>query len=293
SQAQEDCSRGACYPPSDDLLLGRVDQLQASSTCGLTGSEIFCTPYQQMKCCPCDSRNPNSQLAHTLQNVLSTSGSDRWWQSRKPVTLQLDLNNLFQLDNLILMFKLQGPRPSALVIERKLDNDRTWQPVLYLATDCEQAFPGVPTRTPLTLDQTYCYTLPPTGTNPYQDHTIEFSPLRQYAYVPAPNSQKIEVSGLTGLRVRLTELGDVPRLPGRSLSRFYALKEMRVIGSCMCHGHANRCLPQEYNNQLSPTVQCDCQHNTAGVNCERCADLYNDLPWRPAEEGNTHTCKRK
>lgn len=43
--------------------------------------------------------------------------------------------------------------------------------------------------------------------------------------------------------------------------------------------------------QVNP--QCDCQHNTAGVNCERCADLYNDLPWRPAEEGNTHTCQRK
>lgn len=39
--------------------------------------------------------------------------------------------------------------------------------------------------------------------------------------------------------------------------------------------------------------QCDCQHNTAGMNCERCADLYNDLPWRPAEEGKTHTCQRK
>uniref|UniRef100_A0A3P8UB62 Laminin N-terminal domain-containing protein n=1 Tax=Amphiprion percula TaxID=161767 RepID=A0A3P8UB62_AMPPE len=292
SQFQDDCSRGACYPPSDDLLLGRAQQLQASSTCGLTGSEVFCTPYHQrtMKCCPCDSRNPNSQLAHTVQEVLSTSRPDRWWQSRKgenPVTLQLDLNNLFQLDNLMLMFK--GPRPSALVIERTLDDGRTWQPALYMATDCEQAFPGVPTRTPLALDQIYCYTLPPTGTNPYQDHTIEFSPLRQYAYVQAPNSQKIEVSGLTGLRVRLTELGDVPRLPGRALSRFYALKEMRVIGSCMCHGHANRCLPEEYNNPLS----CDCQHNTAGVNCERCADLYNDLPWRPAEEGNPHTCKRK
>lgn len=43
--------------------------------------------------------------------------------------------------------------------------------------------------------------------------------------------------------------------------------------------------------QVNP--QCDCQHQTAGVNCERCADLYNDLPWRPAEEGDTHTCQRK
>lgn len=48
SQAQTDCSRGACYPPSNDLLLGRAQQLDASSTCGLTGSEVYCTPYQQV-----------------------------------------------------------------------------------------------------------------------------------------------------------------------------------------------------------------------------------------------------
>ncbi|XP_015254719.1 PREDICTED: laminin subunit beta-3 [Cyprinodon variegatus] len=71
---------------------------------------------------------------------------------------------------------------------------------------------------------------------------------------------------------------------------------MRVMGTCMCHGHADRCLPEEYVNPNSNTIQvnptCDCKHNTAGVNCERCADFYNDLPWRPAEEGNTHTCRR-
>ncbi|XP_029358209.1 laminin subunit beta-3 [Echeneis naucrates] len=300
SQSQSDCTWGACYPPSNDLLLGRSRQLRTSSTCGLTGSEVYCTPYQlrRMKCCPCDSRNPDSQLAHTIQEVLSTTGPDRWWQSRKevnPVTVELDLNNLFQLDNLVLSFK--GPRPSTMIIEKTLDNGRTWEPALYLATDCERAFPGVPTSTPLTLEDKYCYTLPSTAANPYQDHTIEFSPLRQYTYVPVPKSQKIEdVSGMTGLRVRMTELGDVPRLPGRALSRFYALKEMRVMGSCMCHGHANRCLPETHNYPLSNSIQvnpqCDCQHNTAGMNCERCADLYNDLPWRPAEEGNTHTCQR-
>ncbi|KAM8913252.1 laminin subunit beta-3 isoform 2-T6 [Spinachia spinachia] len=300
SQAQTDCSQGACYPSSNDLLLGRSQLLHASSTCGLMGAEIYCTPYQQrkMECCPCDSRNSNSKQAHTVRDALPTSGPNRWWQSVKevsPVTLQLNLDNLFQLDNLVLNFK--GPRPSAFVIERTLDNGRSWQPDLYLATDCEGTFPGIPTTAPQRLDDPYCSTLPPTGANPYQDHQIQFSPLRQYANVPATKSQIIEdASALTGLRVRFTKLGDVPRPPGRAFSRFYAVREMRVMGSCMCHGHANQCLPDTSNNLPADTVQvhprCDCQHNTAGVNCERCADLFQDLPWRPAEESNPHTCKR-
>ncbi|KAA8593691.1 hypothetical protein FQN60_009807 [Etheostoma spectabile] len=238
SQAQTDCSRGACYPPSSDLLLGRAQQLHASSTCGLTGSEVYCTPYEQrrMKCCPCDSRNPYGQLAHTVQDVLSTSGPDRWWQSVKEVnyvTLQLDLGSLFQLDNLVLDFKIQ------------------------------------------------------------------FDPLRQYAYVPASKNQKIEdVSAVTGLRVRLMELGNVPRMPGRALSRFYALKEMRVMGRCMCHGHANRCLPEADNNLLTNSIQrcrfdqsvfeasgrrsggvCEgCLHHTTGPKCDQCAPGYQPNP---------------
>ncbi|KAJ7999470.1 hypothetical protein DPEC_G00194760 [Dallia pectoralis] len=297
--AQNDCYLGACYPPIEELLLGRGQLLHVSSTCGLTGSEVFCSPLglSKMKCCPCDSRNPSSRLAHTIQDVLPGAGPQRWWQSKKdddPVTIQLDLENPFQLDTLLLTFK--GPRPNALAVERTLDNGKTWRPAVYMATDCSTAFPGVAVTTPRSLDDTYCRTMPPPPANPYQEQTIQFKPLRQYSAISAPHGEKIEeVSGLTGLRVKLTELGTVPRLPGRSPSRFYALKEMSVMGSCLCHGHANRCQPDTSFSQLARTLvsaQCECQHNTAGVNCERCADLYNNRPWRAAEESNTHTCQR-
>ncbi|XP_061075336.1 laminin subunit beta-3-like [Conger conger] len=296
--AQQDCSRGACYPPTGDLLLGRSKLLQASSTCGLMGSEVFCRPYGMggMRCCPCDSRYPDGRQAHTIQEVLSTAAPNRWWQSRKgvsPVSLQLDLKNTFQLDTLVMKFK--GPRPDALIIERSTDSGRTWQPALYMATDCHSAFPSVSTSPPQNLKSTYCYPLPPITSNHYLDQTIYFHPLSQFSDLSAPKSQKIEeVTDLTNLRVNLTQLGPVPHMPGRTPSRFYALKELQVLGSCFCHGHANRCLPDHTTNQLSTQVSpvCECQHNTAGVNCERCADLYNDLPWRAAQENRPNACKR-
>ncbi|GCC29468.1 hypothetical protein chiPu_0007910 [Chiloscyllium punctatum] len=42
--AQTDCSQWACYPTPTDLIIGRADRLQASSTCGLRASERYCSP---------------------------------------------------------------------------------------------------------------------------------------------------------------------------------------------------------------------------------------------------------
>ena len=37
--------------------------------------------------------------------------------------------------------------------------------------------------------------------------------------------------------------------------------------------------------------KCVCTHHTKGRNCEECEDFYNDAPWKPATEVDTHECK--
>ncbi|XP_004695639.2 PREDICTED: laminin subunit beta-3 [Condylura cristata] len=160
---QQACPQGACYPPAGDLLAGRTHSLRASSTCGMTKPETYCTQYGewQMKCCKCDSRLPHSYNSHRVENLAAASGPARWWQSQNgvsPVSLQLDLDQQFQLQDIMLDFK--GPMPAAMAIERSSDFGRTWQVYCFLAADCTSAFPRVPQGQPQAWRDVRCRPLP-------------------------------------------------------------------------------------------------------------------------------------
>ncbi|XP_030077188.1 laminin subunit beta-3 [Microcaecilia unicolor] len=297
-QAQRDCSHGACYPPVGDLLLGRSSHLKASSTCGLTKSETFCSPYGewQMKCCECDSREPLTQTSHRILNVLSPVGPLRWWQSQSgvdQVSIHFDLDRKFQLNDLMLDFR--SPVPAAMLIERSSDFGRTWKVYQYLAHNCAASFPHVSRGHPQSLEDARCQAL---TSDPKKGGKIRFSLVESASSVIAPHSQKINQLGeFTNLRVNFTQLTRLPARKYYTPHAFYAVSEMHVRGSCLCYGHADRCLPGSMSSRdPHANVQihevCACQHNTVGPNCERCADAYNDLPWRPADDQNPNECKR-
>ena len=74
---------------------------------------------------------------------------------------------------------------------------------------------------------------------------------------------------------------------------YFAINGMNIRGRCSCYGHSSQCVPAPGEEDIPEMVYgvCNCSHNTAGKNCERCRDFYHDLPWKPSFGNHTHACK--
>uniref|UniRef100_A0A2K6GEB6 Laminin subunit beta 4 n=1 Tax=Propithecus coquereli TaxID=379532 RepID=A0A2K6GEB6_PROCO len=281
SKAQDDCSMGACHPTTGNLLVGRHRQLTASSTCGLNGAQKYCIlSYleEEQKCFICDSRFPydwyTQPNSHTIENVIASFEPDRekkWWQSEN--------------------------------VERSQDYGHTWKVFKYFAKDCATSFPNITSGQAhgvgdLVCDSKYSDIEPSTGGE------VVFKVLDPSFEIENPYSPYIQdLVTLTNLRINFTKLhtlGDtvLGRRHSDSLDKYYyALYEMVVQGSCFCNGHASECGPtqQMRGDVFSPPEmvhgRCVCQHNTDGLNCERCKDFFQDAPWRPAAGRQDNACR--
>lgn len=69
----------------------------------------------------------------------------------------------------------------------------------------------------------------------------------------------------------------------------YAVSDLSVGGRCKCNGHASRCIPTGPGG----SVVCDCKHNTAGRDCDRCKPFHFDRPWARATVRDPNECKRE
>ncbi|KAJ3603337.1 hypothetical protein NHX12_031079 [Muraenolepis orangiensis] len=290
------CADCACSPPLGNLASGRT-------LTTLTGV-------------PEDPHPPS----HMADDPFSHPGT--WWASgvagpqAHRDEIRLDLETRFCLSHVVLLFR--SPRPAAMAVERSGDFGRSWETLKLFARNCSLEFglpddveePGAP------CTSRYSEATPCTGGEVIM-RTLSSSSIQA---TDPYNPETMARLSLTNLRIRLLEAQACPAPPdppwdkGRLRNStpvpaatqappsapYYSIYTLLARGTCLCHGHADHCVPHSSSSQgalqESRVVagRCVCSHHTAGEHCERCAPLYNHRPWRPANgsSGQPNACQK-
>uniref|UniRef100_A0A669EWG8 Laminin subunit alpha 3 n=1 Tax=Oreochromis niloticus TaxID=8128 RepID=A0A669EWG8_ORENI len=287
------CGQDEAGTPRYDLYC----KLVGGPTNGLLTQNI-----QGQFCDYCNSVDPNK--AHPVTNAID--GTERWWQSPplsmgvvyNEVNVTLDLGQLFHVAYVLIKFA-NSPRPDLWVLERSVDNGKTftpWQYFAHSARECLERFGKQPNARLLNDDDQLCITeysrIIPLENGEIVVSLVNGRPgAKNFTYSPALQ----DFTKATNIRLHFlrtnTLLGHLiskaQRDPTVTRRYYYSIKDISIGGRCVCHGHAQMC------GVSSPffSRQCECQHNTCGESCDRCCPGFNQKPWRAATVDNPNECQ--
>ncbi|KAG5683535.1 hypothetical protein PVAND_012809 [Polypedilum vanderplanki] len=235
------------------------------------------------------------------------------------VTLTLSFGKKFELTYVSLLFCPGAIKPDSMAIYKSADYGKTWQPFQFYSSQCKKLY-GRTSKLQITkrneqeprcLDHNRFAT---DGMSGIQGSRIAFSTLEG-----RPSANEFDTSAIlqdwvtaTDIRVifhRLQSPLAAQQMKARMKSEIisssketastlspnsllsagtgtYALSDFSVGGRCKCNGHASRCI-----KNTDGLLECECKHNTAGRDCEKCKPFYFDRPWARATVQNANECK--
>ncbi|KAM6902934.1 netrin-G2 isoform 1-T1 [Xenentodon cancila] len=307
----------ACQPSSasmKDYMRIKVDP--PGITCG-NPPERFCTLENPYLCSDeCDASNPDLAHPPQLMQDRERNGLITYWQTvtwrRHPEPLLANItmswNKSLELtDDIQITFEYG--RPTIMVLDKSMDHGRSWQPYQFYADDCLEAFNMHPKRvrelSAANITRVICTEEYSRWVGSKNDKNVKFEVRARFAVFAGPRLQNMDslytrmesMKGLrdfftfTNLRLRLLR----PALGGTYVQRdnllkyFYAISNVEVPARCKCNLHASQCLLIDGN------LQCQCEHNTTGQDCQRCKKGFKAKSWKagsylPAPTGSPNTC---
>ncbi|XP_040563899.1 netrin-1 [Lepeophtheirus salmonis] len=287
----------SCIPDFVNAAFGLP--VDASSTCGGSPTEIC----DSDKCHTCDSSHKENSHPPEFLTDLHNPSNVTCWKSdllddSTNASLTVSLKKKFELTYISLHFC--GPKPTSMIIFKSMDHRKSWQPFQYYAEDCRTTFKKN-SKVPITRaneQEALCV-----SSYMKTDSTrIAFSTLAD-----RPSSEDFEHSPVLQDWVTATDIkivfppnplvsGDVAieeslipsstQVNQTSLpSRWVGVSDLAVGGRCKCNGHASSC-----SIEKDGEMTCNCQHNTAGRECEKCKSFHFDRPWGRATSHSANEC---
>ena len=260
-------------------------------------------------CYPNDTSGDETRESkvHSPSNAVDGDIST-WWQSPpisrgkryNRIDVTIDLIQEFQVAYVVVSMA-DSPRPGVWALERSSDGGQTYSPWQFFASndaECQKYFNKHANEKIFNDDDVICST-EYSKTPPFEGGEV-FVPLT----TGRPSEQSITESEVmldwlraTNIRLKLiqtkTMLGHLMSVAqgDQTVTRryYYSIKEINVGGRCLCNGHAFICpaSPSDPNR-----LQCQCMHNTAGENCERCADGFTQKSWRRFSQKDPFVCEK-
>ncbi|XP_069606741.1 netrin-1 isoform X2 [Ranitomeya imitator] len=288
-----------CIPDFVNSAFGK--EVKVSSTCGKNPSR-YCVVTEKgedrfRNCHFCNATDPKKAHPPSFLTDLNNPHNLTCWQSENfiqyphNVTLTLSLGKKFEVTYVSLQFC--SPRPESMAIFKSMDYGKSWVPFQFYSTQCRKMY-NKPNKAVITKqnEQEAICTDSHTDMHPLSGGLIAFSTLdgrpSAHDFDNSPVLQDwVTATDIKVVFSRLHTFGDENE-DDSELARdsyFYAVSDLQVGGRCKCNGHASRCVKDRDDNLV-----CDCKHNTAGPECDRCKPFHYDRPWQRATAREANEC---
>ncbi|XP_038601857.1 laminin subunit gamma-3 [Tachyglossus aculeatus] len=290
-----------CLPVFENAAFGR--EVEVTNTCG-SPPEDYCLqmggPGDTQLCHRCDAQDPDRHHNATYLTDFHSQEESTWWQSQSmafgvqhpnSVNITLRLGKAYEITYVRLKFHTS--RPESFAIYKRSRAGGPWVPYQYYSASCLKTY-GQQERQYLRPgeDERVAFCTPEfSDISPLSGGNVAFSTLEgrpsAYNFDESPVLQEWVTS--TELLISLDRLNtfgdDIFKDPKVLQSYYYAISDFSVGGRCKCHGHASQCGLDEDGRLV-----CLCQHNTTGVDCERCQPFYQDRPWARGTADAANEC---
>ncbi|XP_069030560.1 usherin [Embiotoca jacksoni] len=296
-----------------ELYSGVLPELHVQSECRCPPSHPRVHPLVERYCIPNaveDTTNDRvlrlNLNAHPL-SYINDQDMGTTWRSKimttqeldKGVTITVDLaTGQYQVFYVIVQFG--GLLPESVLIQRQkrdltepesgTTTEQPWLDWQYMARNCS-VFEMHNNGPLLRPDSVNCLQLP--SDVPFSGGNITFSllttqPNLRPGYNDFYNTPALQdMVQAAQVRIHMSGQFHTRGVGVNQRHRYFAINEITISGRCECHGHADHC-----DTSMTP-YRCLClpESHTKGNNCQRCALLYNDKPFRSGDQLHPMNCR--